>query len=205
MSSSRKTPAGESSRRSPTQAAARRGKSFWTRTRLAIALTATAALLLVAFVTFSRPAKKADPENPVLSAELPALDGGTFRLADYDGKVVVLNFWATWCGPCRSEVPHLVQINSEFRERGVEVVGLSTEDPRTSRGKVESFAREFGMDYKLGFSDRAFATRLMQERTNIPQVFVMRDGRVLSRFIGFNPETSPQKLRTAIEQAHNTK
>ena len=190
----------EPPRRQP-PAADRRGKPFWTKTRLWIALTALGALLVVAFVTFSRSAKKDIPDDPLLATELPALDGGTFRLADYEGKLLVLNLWATWCGPCRNEVPHLIQIGREYRDRGVEVVGLSTEDPQTARDKARAFAREFGIDYRLGFSAPQFSMRLMRDKTNIPQVFLLRDGRVLNRFIGFNPQTSPQKLRDAIDQA----
>ncbi len=196
--------AGKSSRKqkqNAVQPPPRRTQSLMTKTRLAVALTALAVLLVVAFVSFSRPAKKALPENPVLAEALPALDGGTFQLADYDGKLLVLNFWATWCGPCRNEVPHLIQIGREYRERGVEIVGLSTEDPKTTTEKARAFAKEFGIDYKLGFASREFSLRLMQDRTNIPQVFIMRDGRILNRFIGFSPQSSPQKLRAAIDQA----
>ncbi len=178
----------------------RPGKSFWTKARVALALTAVAAVMVVALVTYSSGRKKGPPD-PIFDAEIQALDGSTFRLSDYDDKVVVLNFWATWCGPCRLEVPHLVEINREYGGRGVEVVGLSTEDPVVTRDKVRDFAGEFKMDYRVGFADRQWAMQLMRDRTNIPQVFVLREGRVLNRFIGFNPQTSPQRLREAIEQA----
>lgn len=174
-------------------------RRFWTKTRLAIALMALAVTAALGLATFSRPETRRAP-NPVLDTDLQLVDGGMFRLAEYDGRVVVLNFWATWCGPCRSEIPHLVEMNREYKGRGVEFVGLSTEEPVTSREKVRDFAREYKIDYRLGFSERQWAARLMQDKTNIPQVFVLRDGRVLSRFIGFN-ETRPQQLRDAIEQA----
>jgi thiol-disulfide isomerase/thioredoxin len=177
----------------------RRAKSFWTKTRVALALTALVAVLAVALASFSRNEPRRAP-NPVLDTDLRSLDGGTFRLADFDGRVVVLNFWATWCGPCRSEIPHLVEMHKEYKGRGVEFVGLSTEEPLTAREKVRDFAAQYKMDYRLGFSDRPWAARLMQDKTNIPQLFVLRDGRVLSRFIGFN-DARPQQLRDAIEQA----
>jgi thiol-disulfide isomerase/thioredoxin len=139
-------------------------------------------------------------DDPVLGAALPALNGGTFRLADYAGKVVVLNLWATWCGPCRSETPSLVRMSRDYRKRGVEVIGLSTEDAASSREKVRAFAQEFGIDYRLGFAPRDFALRLMNGDARIPQTFVMRDGRELNRFIGYN-EQRPQQLRAAVEQA----
>jgi thiol-disulfide isomerase/thioredoxin len=150
------------------------------------------------------PQPAADP-NAILNTALQSLDGDTFRLADYPGKLVVLNFWATWCPPCRKEIPHLIEMNREFKSRGVEFVGLSTEDPTTTREKVRAFANEYGIDYKLGFTDGRFANLLMEGRTNIPQVYVIRDGHALYRFRGFNEQDSPPKLRAAIEQALNSK
>ena len=176
-----------------------RSKSFWTKTRVALACAGLAAVLAVALASFSRTEPRRAP-NPVLDTDLQALEGGTFRLADYDDRVVVLNFWATWCGPCRSEIPHLVEMNREYKGRGVEFVGLSVEEPLTTRDKVRDFAAQYKIDYRLGFSERPWAAPLMQGKTNIPQLFVLRDGRVLNRFIGFN-EARPQQLRAAIEQA----
>ena len=67
-----------------------------------------------------------------IDAELKTLDGKTLRLADYKGKVVVLDLWATWCGPCRQEIPHLVALRNDYAARGVEVIGLTIEDPETT-------------------------------------------------------------------------
>ena len=91
-------------------------------------------------------------------------------------------------------------MNREYKGRGVEFVGLSVEEPLTTREKVRDFAAQYKIDYRLGFSERAWAAPLMQGKTNIPQLFVLRDGRVLNRFIGYN-DTRPQQLRDAIEQA----
>ena len=153
----------------------------------------------------SKPTPQPADPSAVLNTALQSLDGGAFRLADYPGKIVVLNFWATWCPPCRREIPHLIEMNREFKSRGVEFVGLSTEDPTTTREKVREFANEYGIDYKLGFTDAKFANLLMEGRTNIPQVYVIRDGHALYRFRGFNEQDSPPKLRAAIEQALGAK
>ena len=174
-------------------------KHFWTSSRIAVAVTALALTAALGMACLSRPEARRGP-NPVLDTDLQLVDGGTFRLSEYDGRVLVLNFWATWCGPCRSEIPHLVAINKEYKGRGVEFVGLSVEEPLTTREKVRDFAAQYKIDYRLGFSQRPWAAPLMQGKTNIPQLFVMRDGRVLSRFIGYN-DTRPQQLRDAIEQA----
>jgi thiol-disulfide isomerase/thioredoxin len=113
-----------------------------------------------------------------------------------------VNLWATWCGPCRMETPELVKLNKEFRDRGVEMIGLSTEDPDASAQSVSDFVREYKVDYQIGWATREVALGLMQGRTNIPQSFIIaRDGRIVRRFIGFSPSSTPVQLRQALEQA----
>lgn len=152
----------------------------------------------------SAPASAALPAVPasVMEADFQTLDGGSLRLSGYAGKVLVLDLWATWCGPCRQEIPHLVQLGNEYRARGVEVVGLSTEDPAAAAPKVRDFAGEFKINYTLGWAGGELARALMQGNSSIPQTFVItRDGRLVKRLIGFNALTGPTQLREAVEQA----
>ena len=138
----------------------------------------------------------------VLDAENRAASGAPIKLADYSGKVLLVNLWATWCGPCRIETPELVKLNKEFRSRGVEMIGLSTEDPDASAQTVADFVREYEVDYQIGWAKREVAQMLMQGRTSIPQSFIIaRDGRILKRFIGFNPTSTPPQLKQALEEA----
>jgi thiol-disulfide isomerase/thioredoxin len=140
--------------------------------------------------------------QPVLQAENPATSGNPIKLGDYSGKVLFVNLWATWCGPCRMETPELVKLNKEFRDRGVEMIGLSTEDPDASAQSVNNFVREYQVDYQIGWAANEVAVALMQGRNNIPQSFIIgRDGRIIRRFIGFNPQSTPLQLRQALEQA----
>ncbi|HEX7177947.1 MAG TPA: redoxin family protein [Pyrinomonadaceae bacterium] len=143
------------------------------------------------------PGRMALPDAVKL-AEINALDGAPIRFSEFGGKVVVLNLWATWCGPCRLEIPHLVELNKEYAGR-VEFVGLTTEDRAASEPLVREFVREYKMDYRVGFSGPTVALALMQNRTSIPQVFIIRDGYIHYRFIGFNPQISPPRLREGIE------
>ena len=139
---------------------------------------------------------------PILQAENRAASGAPIKLGDYSGKVLLVNLWATWCGPCRMETPELVKLNKEFRDRGVEMIGLSTEDPDASAESVSDFVREYKVDYQIGWATREVALGLMQGRTNIPQSFIIaRDGRIVRRFIGFSPSSTPVQLRQALEQA----
>ena len=118
----------------------------------------------------------------------------------------MVNLWATWCGPCRSEIPELVKLYQEFHPKGLEVVGLSTENPDASAQGVQKFVSDFSMNYRVGWATPEVATTLMQQRNAIPQSFVIsRDGRVLTRFVGFNAIETPVKLRKAVEEALNGK
>ena len=192
---------------------------FWTPLR--VACTVIALGLLAAFGVSScnsndpqatttanrtavpgRPASLAMLPRPILDAENKASSGGPIKLANYSGKVLLVNLWATWCGPCRSEIPELVKLHKEFQSRGVEMIGLSTEDPDASAESVSDFIREYNVDYQIGWARREVAQTLMQGRTSIPQSFVIaRDGRIVRRFIGFRPDLTPGQIKAALEEA----
>ena len=193
---------------------------FWTPLRLACTVIAFG--LLAAFgvsscnsidppsnpVSANRSAAKGPNSSfvivpqPVLQAENRGTTGAPIKLSDYSGKVLLVNLWATWCGPCRMETPELVKLNKEFKDRGVEMIGLSTEDPDDSAQSVSAFVREYKVDYQIGWATREVALGLMQGRTNIPQSFIIApDGRILKRFIGFNPQATPSQLKQALEEA----
>lgn len=141
------------------------------------------------------------PPN-VLQAELKSANGSPIKLSDYSGKVLVVNLWATWCGPCRSEIPELVKLHQEFQSQGLEIVGLSTENPDTSDQAVREFVKAFNMSYPVGWATQDVASTLMRGNGNIPQSFLIaRDGRIVKRFIGFNHDSTPPQLRKAIEDA----
>jgi thiol-disulfide isomerase/thioredoxin len=141
------------------------------------------------------------PSN-IADAELIAVTGKPIKLSSYAGKVLVVNLWATWCGPCRNEIPELVKLHKEFRSKGLEIVGLSTEDPDFSADKVRNFVADFEMSYRVGWATNEVAVGLMQGRDSIPQSYVIsRDGQILKRFVGFNPTTTPPQIRAAIEEA----
>lgn len=152
------------------------------------------------------PALSPVPAN-LMTTELKTIDGRTIKLADYAGKVVVVNLWATWCGPCRIEIPHLIELAREYQGRA-EFIGLTNEDPEEFGEKVRDFVREQQINYTVGWTTQEFALGLMlgNVRNSIPQSFVItRDGRIFKRFIGFNPQQTPQLMREAVEHAVNDK
>ena len=130
------------------------------------------------------------------------MGGAAFKLSDFKDKVVVLDLWATWCGPCRQEVPHLVELQKEYGAKGVEVIGLTTEDPNSDAEKVRAFAKEFNINYKLGWSPREVSIALMGGNTSIPQTFVIAPGgRIVTKFRGFSTRV-PDMIRAAIDKAN---
>jgi thiol-disulfide isomerase/thioredoxin len=135
---------------------------------------------------------------------MPSVNGSAIKLANYSGKVVLVNLWATWCGPCRLETPELVKLHQEYRSKGLEMVGLSTENPEASAEMVRDFVRQYNVDYPIGWATREVALSFMRlsGRNAIPQSFIIAaDGRVLNQFVGFNALQTPDELRQAIEAA----
>jgi len=181
---------------------------FWTPLRLVTTVIALGLLVAIGVSSCNSndpPSKTGANMLPrqVMEAENRAAGGATpIKLANYSGKVVLVNLWATWCGPCRMETPELVRLHKEFQDRGVEMIGLSTENPDQSARSVSDFVREFNVDYQIGWAKPEVAQIMMAGRPSIPQSFIIaRDGRVIRRFIGFNPQTTPTQLKEALEQA----
>ena len=137
-----------------------------------------------------------------MDTEMKGVNGESIKLSNYSGKVLLVNLWATWCGPCRNEIPELVRLHKEYQSRGVEMVGLTTEDPVASAQIVQEFVRHFKVDYQVGWAPREVAAALMQGRGSIPQsLIVTRDGRIRKRFVGFHPQETPPLLKKALEEA----
>jgi thiol-disulfide isomerase/thioredoxin len=156
------------------------------------------------------PANSAAPTGPVpmptslMQAQLKALDGKVFKLTDFAGKVLLVNLWATWCGPCRIETPELVKLSKEYKDKGLEVIGVATKGNDPDEEQVKAFVREYQVSYKMVYADDSFAITLMQGRNSIPQSFIItRDGRLFKRFVGFSPVQTPPQLREVLEQVLN--
>ncbi|HEX8557141.1 MAG TPA: TlpA disulfide reductase family protein [Pyrinomonadaceae bacterium] len=151
----------------------------------------------------ARPQQLETVPPSVWETEIQSVEGASFRLSDYKDKVVVLDIWATWCGPCRLEVPHLVELTNEYKGK-VEVIGLTTENPQTDADKVRDFAKEFSINYKLGWARADVAQTLMSGNYSIPQTFVIAPGgRIITKFRGFSPQI-PDMIRAAIDKAGAT-
>jgi cytochrome c biogenesis protein CcmG/thiol:disulfide interchange protein DsbE len=128
-----------------------------------------------------RAVAKAD-DRPAPGFRLPSLDGdGQISLQDYADRVVVLNFWASWCIPCRQEAPHLQAIWEEYRGGGVQVLGVNYRDDRAA---AMAYEREFGITFPSVF-DPAGKLAFDYELIGVPTTFLIRpDGRMAYRFTG---------------------
>ena len=134
--------------------------------------------------------------------QIKALDSGSFRLADFHGKVIVINIWASWCGPCRREVPDYEKVRKEYAGRNVEFIGLTTEDPRVASDNVNRFVRDVKFGFLLGWADREMARTLMNGKNSVPQTLVIdSDGRVVMHWTGYAPVHSAERLRQTIDHA----
>jgi cytochrome c biogenesis protein CcmG/thiol:disulfide interchange protein DsbE len=121
------------------------------------------------------------------------LDGASFKLADFKGKVVVVDFWATYCPPCVKQIPQLAELSKRHREKGLEIIGL-TSDEKSDQDKVEQFIKRLGVNYTVGYANNWVSGAFLKGTEDesgappIPQLFVIaRDGRVVEHLIGDSP------------------
>jgi len=109
------------------------------------------------------------------------------KLADYKGKVVIVNFWATWCGPCKSEIPDFVKLYSQYKDKGLVIVGISVDD---SPEQLQAFMREFHMNYPV-VQMRPEVEDAWGPFYGYPTSFIVaRDGSICTKHIG--PATHDQ-------------
>lgn len=131
--------------------------------------------------------------------ELETLVSGSFRLTEHRGRLIVLNFWATWCEPCRDEMPDLVRVRDSLAHAGVLVAGISIDEE--GRDVVEPFHETFPVDYPLLLNGLEVA-RAYGAHYVVPTTFVVdRTGRIAERFDGaVTIETLLPRLRAHLQQ-----
>ena len=149
--------------------------------------------------------------TPAFRFNVMSLSGGPLSSADFKGKILVVDVWATWCGPCRMVIPHLVRLREKYKSRGVEVIGLSVDEPSPD-GKgyphVTSFVADHAIKYPIGLMNGEAYRDLIglmraDPRTgfSIPTTVVMgRDGRLLKLYPGYF-QGQERELERVIEKA----
>lgn len=128
---------------------------------------------------------------------LPSIDSGQLRLSSYRGKVVLLDFWATWCVPCREETPHFVELQKKYGDRGLQIIGVSMDD---SPDPVRSFYEQFHINYPVvvGTAETGSAYGGV---LGLPIAYLIdRDGRIYSKHMGAtDPSVFEQDITTLLE------
>jgi thiol-disulfide isomerase/thioredoxin len=138
----------------------------------------------------------------VLDRRIRTLDNKSFHLGDFQGKVLVINLWASWCGPCRKEIPEYESVRNDYLGRDVKFIGLTMEDPARSEARVNRFVRETNFGFLLGWADDELAETLMNGRREIPQTLVIATNQsVVNHWTGYERGHSGNRLRAAIENA----
>jgi len=112
-----------------------------------------------------------------------ALDGRNVRLSDYKGKAVVLDFWATWCAPCRASLPHLNDVQGRFSKQGLVVLGISVDDAEPQ--EVRQFADRLGLKFRMAMADERVLDLYGPIRTIPTTFFINRRGEVTRRVVGY--------------------
>ena len=144
------------------------------------------------------------PEG-IATAEVEDLDGGTFKIEDKKGKVLVLNLWATWCVPCIAEMPHLVEMQNEYKDQNFEVIGLNVGDGDgvpEPKDKIDRFVKKHGLNYELARADRKLFSEFvtLTRMPVVPQtVIVNREGRMTGIFTGGSKENFA-KMKEVVEK-----
>lgn len=157
-------------------------------------------------------AKKPAPKPVIARTEvgdvMPAysaayLDGKPFTLASEKGSVVFVNVWATWCGPCRMEIPELQKLHDKYRERGFKVVGVSVDD--TGVKDVEKFIADQKVSYPVVLDADGKLANVLQTTVLPTSVILSKDGKILWRQVGALVPNDIKGVENVIEKAIATK
>jgi len=123
-------------------------------------------------------------------AEFELIEGGKFKITEKKGKVLMLNIWGTWCGPCRQEMPHLIEMQAKYKDQGFEVLGLNIgtyEGTPESTEDIQKFAADMKLNYTLARSPRQAtgAFYAITKQQVVPQTMLVdREGHVRGIFVG---------------------
>jgi len=129
---------------------------------------------------------------------LRTVDGKKVSLSDYKGKAVLINFWATWCAPCKIEMPWLVALRSQYAPQGFEILGVNEDDAGTPRAKLAKFGQEQGLNYPLLVGDDAMSRKYGGVEFLPTSYFVGRDGKIVAETAGL---VSKSEVEASIKKA----
>ena len=129
--------------------------------------------------------------------------GKVITLKEHRGNIVLLDFWATWCVPCRKSIPELVRINDEYKDKGVVVLGITLDNPDSFDDKwVLDFAKQYKMNYPaLRYNDKVVAVYLGTEDVRVPMLFIIdKNGMVQYKIVGYEPAAAERSLQILLSK-----
>jgi thiol-disulfide isomerase/thioredoxin len=151
---------------------------------LVVAAVVAAAMLFygVHMARRSGPPPSITRSGPAPDFTLETLDGKNVRLADLRGKAVLLNFWATWCGPCKIETPWLVELQNQYGSQGLQVIGVAMDD--SGKDEIAKFAKDMGVNYPVLLGKEAVGDAYGGVPALPESFFIGRDGKIVDKIIG---------------------
>jgi peroxiredoxin len=165
----------------------------------AAVLIAVVGLVAAVYFSFrSRAAHKQPAELSAPNLTLTDLSGQTISFASYKGEVVLVNFWAVWCAPCREEIPQFIALQEKYRSRGFQAVGISLDDPEAT---LRDFCREHKVNYPVVMGDQKIAEDFGGV-LGLPTTFLIgRDGRIQAKYAGATDFAKLNQEITTLLQA----
>lgn len=156
-------------------------------------------LLLALFLLVTPAVTLAQDPRPVPAVVLRDLNGRTVRLTDFKGQVILLNFWATWCPPCRAEIPELIKWQQEYGPKGLQIIGVTY--PPTNRRKVRKFLRASKITYPVLLGDKKTRALFDSGETLPFSVVIDREGKVRESIEGILlTDEFDEKIKPLLEQ-----
>jgi thiol-disulfide isomerase/thioredoxin len=127
--------------------------------------------------------------------------GKNFKLSEQKGKVVLIDFWATWCGPCRMAIPHLIELQNEYKSKGFTLVGVSLD--QQGEAVVRPFYKSWKMNYPVVVDQQGEVARNYGGIRSIPTALLVdKQGRVINAFIGYRPKSEFENaIRAALAKS----